>query len=123
MIFAWRSCMAAEWIFDGVPPSGARYGGLAQAQVFDNDVDTFVREVLQNSRDQRTTEGQNVSVEFRLEDLAGPSLIGFLDALGWDQLEPHLEDTATQAYVTISPRIAEGLDEIRARGRLRVLRI
>ena len=34
-----------DWIFDPAPPSGARKGGLANAQVFDPEIDSFVREV------------------------------------------------------------------------------
>lgn len=115
--------MNAEWIFDGAPASGARHGGLAQAQIFTNSVDSFVREVLQNARDQRRMDSSIVTARFRLDELQGPALYAFLEAAGWSDLEPHLQAVADAGYVTISPRIAEGLDEIRGKGRLRVLRI
>ena len=112
----------AEWIFDGVPASGARHGGLAQAEVFDKDVDTFVREVLQNARDQKRGEDAPVQVRFRIEDLEGPDLEAFLQNLGWNELRPHLESIASAGYVTISPRVAESLGFLQE-GRLRLLRI
>ena len=45
-----------KWIFDPLPPSGAIQGGIPIAHVLGPDmgIDTFVREVLQNSLDQAT---------------------------------------------------------------------
>jgi hypothetical protein len=114
--------MAIEWIFDSIPASGARTGGLAQAEVFHRDVDTFVREVLQNARDQRVG-SEPVVVRFLLEDLSGAALDGFLSSIRWDQLEGHLEAVAREEYVTISPRVEQYLEQIRSNGALRILRI
>jgi hypothetical protein len=115
--------VVANWIFDGVPPSGARHGGLAQAEVFDKDVDTFVREVLQNARDQKLPSSPTVRVRFLLEEIDGPALDEFLTSLDWVHLEPHLDAIGDAGYVTISPRVAEALALIRESGRLRLLRI
>jgi hypothetical protein len=112
-----------RWIFDHVPASGARTGGLAQAEVFDKDLDTFVREVLQNACDQRRDDADRVRAKFRLEDLAGAELLDFLQGAGWSQLEPHLDAIADAGYVTISPRVQESLAELRTHDRLRLLRI
>ena len=38
-----------DWIFDPLPPSGARVGGIPIAHVFRPTVDVFVRELIQNS--------------------------------------------------------------------------
>jgi hypothetical protein len=112
-----------EWIFDQVPASGARQGGLAQAEVFDKDIGTFVREVLQNARDQRLPDGDVVRVRFHLEQISGPYLNDFLDAMQWWQLEPHLDAISRSGYVTISPRVRDTLEQLRTGETLRLLRI
>jgi hypothetical protein len=113
--------MELEWIFDPAPPSRSRKGGLANAQVFDATLDAFVREVLQNTRDQHLP-GERVEVRVSLTELAGPRLESFLAAIAWPQLSEHVEATARPELVTIGPRLTEGLGEV-AHGRLRVLRI
>lgn len=113
--------MALSWIFDPAPPSGSRKGGLATAQIFDPTLDSFVREVLQNSRDQRTA-GNRVDVRFTLTALSGPMMDTLLDAIGWIHLREHLAATAVPALVTIGPRLQEGLDLV-SEGSLRVLRV
>jgi hypothetical protein len=96
-------------------------GGQANAQVFEPSLDAFVREVLQNSRDQRIDD-QRVDVRFTLTQISGAQLETFLEALGWAQLSEHLDATAVPQLVTIGPRLREGLTEA-AGGRLRILRI
>jgi hypothetical protein len=113
--------LALEWIFDPAPPSRSRKGGQANAQVFEPSLDAFVREVLQNSRDQRIDD-QRVDVRFTLTQISGAQLETFLEALGWAQLSEHLDATAVPQLVTIGPRLREGLTEA-AGGRLRILRI
>ena len=53
-----------EWIFDPVPPSGAIQGGVPSSHVFTPDLDTFVRETIQNSMDQKTTGPVTVNFVF-----------------------------------------------------------
>ena len=72
--------MSVAWIFDPPPPSGARKGGLANAQIFDPDIDSFVREVLQNARDQKIDTAESVSVRFALKEFTGPDFVGLLEA-------------------------------------------
>lgn len=78
-----------EWIFDVLPPSGARRGGDPAEHAFKHDLDTFVREVVQNANDQRLGTGKP-EVHFRLHELSGVALEGFLAKLSWNTLEPHL---------------------------------
>src|SRR4051812_47542223 len=113
-----------EWIFDPGPPSGAKTGGLAQAQVFEtSSIDAFVREVLQNARDQRRGEDP-VRVRFVLEDIDGNDYESFLEgATGSMALLDHLYAAVSGEFVTISPRIASSLDAMLANGCLRLLRI
>jgi hypothetical protein len=90
--------------------------------VFDKSVDTFVREVLQNARDQKLASEEIVRVRFRIEDLEGPDLEAFLQGVRWSELRPHLDSIAAADYVTISPRVADALAQLQS-GRLRLLRI
>jgi hypothetical protein len=78
----------ATWIFDGVPPSGTRRGGNPSEHAFEHDLDTFVREVLQNSNDVIDT--APVEVDFAFFELQGDELSEFMDVLDWDQLKAHL---------------------------------
>ena len=114
--------MPLSWIFDPALPSGSRKGGLASAQLFDPSVDAFVREVLQNSRDQRLEDDARVDVRFTLAEISGAPLAAFLEAIGWPELREHVEATAKPEFVTIGPRLQEGLAEV-AGGTLRVLGI
>jgi hypothetical protein len=110
------------WIFDSVPASGARSGGLAQAHIISPGIDAFVREVLQNSGDQRCQGAVSVRVRFRLEDLAGNELDTFLDAMHWAELAEHLESAANAKLPTISHRLRTSLQRLKER-RLRLLLI
>lgn len=114
--------MSIDWIFDPPPPSGARKGGLANAQIFDPEIDSFVREVLQNARDQKLDGEKSVLVRFALWELEGPHLSSFLGAMGWPGLRPHLDAAAAQGGITISQRLQEGLDLVDG-GTLRLLLI
>ena len=83
-----------EWIFDPLPPSGARNGGLPQDYVFEQNVDTFVREVLQNAHDQRLESSACSEVDFDLIQLTGQRKASFLEALQWRVLAGHLSGIA-----------------------------
>jgi hypothetical protein len=110
-----------SWIFDPVPPSGAKKGGLANAQVFDPTVNSLIRESLQNARDQRAG-NDPVRVRIALKELTGASLSAFLEAISWDELRPHVEAAAESAGITISARLREGLKQIES-GTFRTLLI
>jgi len=100
-----------EWIFDPLPPSGAMQGGNASLHVFKPDLDTFVREVLQNSRDQRAN-GGTVRVEFTFEELDGKAKEQFLKAIGWNQLRPHVAGASQSRFAQISRNVEDGLRTI-----------
>lgn len=110
------------WVFDSVPASGARSGGLAQAHIISPGIDAFVREVLQNSADQRREGAEAVRVRFRLEDLGGSELDGFLEAMQWAELAEHVESSANAKLPTISHRLRTSLQRLKER-RLRLLLI
>jgi len=81
-----------HWVYDRLPPSGARRGGDPAEHAFKHDLDTFVREVVQNANDQRLGSAA-VEVHFRVHELSDEkgTLAPFLDKLSWQRtLEPHL---------------------------------
>lgn len=96
-----------DWIFDPPPPSGSIQGGVPSAHVFRPDLDTFIREVIQNSLDQ--IEDELVTVRFIFERLDGNLKEEFLSAIHWQQLREHVVGAAEAGFTTISPRLAEGL--------------
>ena len=101
----------AQWIFDPPLPSGARQGGLAAAQIIQPELHRFVREVLQNACDQRLDKGL-VEVRFILHELSGRAKVEFLDALGWDQLKPHVRAAAREGGITIGPQLRDAVEAL-----------
>ncbi len=79
-----------EWVFDVLPPSGARRGGDPAEHAFARSLDTFVREVVQNANDQRIGD-RAPEVHFDFEELVGESLKEFQAQLSWSSLLPHLQ--------------------------------
>ena len=96
------------WVFDALPPSGARRGGNPAEHAFRHDLSTFVREVVQNANDQAKIRPR---IHFRYVSLEGAERARFLDALRWAELEPHLR-AATELPDT--NRLRAGLDSIAA---------
>lgn len=83
-----------RWIFDKTPPSGKRRGGNPSEYAFEADLETFVREVIQNANDQGDEE---VEVDLRLFKLSDDKLRQFLDAIGWESLRRHLNAACTRS--------------------------
>jgi len=103
-----------RWIFDPIPWSGAIQGGVAAALALkvDMDLDTLVREVLQNSYDQRV-DGP-VHVRFTFHRLDGDARAGFLRAIGWDDLRAHVEGAVgTGRANPMGRRLSQGLELLR----------
>lgn len=62
---------------------------------FNLNIDTFVREVVQNVNDQRLSADKPAEARFILEDLTGAELRSLLDLIGWNiGLHDHLEGVA-----------------------------
>lgn len=104
-------------MFDRLPPSGARRGGDPAEHVFRHDLDTFAREVIQNANDQRVGDPR---VDFTYELLKGVELQAFLDALAFNELEPHLDAASTGRA---GRRVRETLATLRGKKELALLRI
>ena len=80
-----------RWIFDELPPSGARRGGDPSTHVFRPDVAPLEREVVQNANDQAVSWPR---LRFRFIELSGERLAEFQAAMGWSTLLPHLVGAA-----------------------------
>lgn len=107
-----------DWIFDALPPSGARRGGDPAKHAFEANLRVFVREVVQNAIDQATTE-EPPEVHFRFHDLEGDELGSFLHALRWSTLRQHLEAVASQTRA--GKAIQRALLDLEKRKKLLVL--
>lgn len=108
-----------EWVFDVLPPSGARRGGDPAEHAFARSLDTFVREVVQNANDQRIGD-RAPEVHFDFEELVGESLKEFQAQLSWPSLLPHLKAAGDTQGGRAVGRFLADLDRT---GRLLILRI
>lgn len=99
-----------SWLFDQA--RRVRRGGSAAAYAFKPDLDVFVREVVQNAKDQKRSDVPSAHVHFRLMRLKGHSLNRFLDALYWQELRAHLESSSeASAHAEFIKRALERLDQ------------
>ena len=99
--------VALRWVFDELPPSGARRGGDPSEHAFRRDLSSFVREVVQNANDQAEFLPH---VIFRLRELKGAALARYLEALSFETLRPHLEGAARSRGGAALARYLEALD-------------
>lgn len=83
-----------RWLFDTLPPSGAKRGGDPSEHAFKHDLETFVRGVIKNANDQAT--GTPV-VALELLELEGEALESFQRAIAWDELQAHLRAEPARA--------------------------
>lgn len=89
-----NSSRAPKWIFDPESPSGSRVGGDPGEYAFQQNLETFVREVLQNSNDNNDGSGP-VEVKFAFKNLIGSGAIeNFMEKMNWPELLPHLESVS-----------------------------
>jgi hypothetical protein len=108
-----------DWVFDALPPSGARRGGDPAKHAFEASLRVFVREVVQNAVDQAMP-GEPPDVHFRFQELQGAALERFFEVLQWRSLRAHLAAAASARGGTA---IQKALAEIERRKRLLVLLI
>jgi hypothetical protein len=117
MVLHTRNGGRAAWVFDALPPSGARRGGDPSEHVFKHELDTFIREVVQNANDQRAG---NPTVDFTAKEYEGSTLDDFLTHLHFDELKAHLSRVGP---TRTGRRIRQRLETLEQTARLRVLRI
>jgi len=82
--------MTVQWVFDPAPPSGRRTGGRSAEFSFEGEIDTLVRESVQNSLDARKSEDVPAEMKFRVIDLTGTHRNRFLQAIDWPSLQDNL---------------------------------
>lgn len=102
----------AAWRFDPIPASGSITGGAAETFVFRPQLSSFVREVLQNSHDQRRGDAP-VHVDFVFHEYrpGTEERQRVEDALGWHTLGAHLGAVA-EGDSTFSLRVRQALEAL-----------
>ena len=119
--------MHFQWIFEPLGAAGMEVGGDATAHVFKKgdqgaELDTFVREVIQNSNDRRLDDQNPVRISFDFYALEGEQREAFMEAIHWEEgLKQHL--VAASRENVSGARIGRELKEIEQRPELRLLRI
>jgi len=107
------------WRFAERRPGEPIRGGV-NSYAFKINLDTLVRESVQNINDQRI--GETVRAEFLLQTCTGPELKKLLSIIGWDEgLSKHLA-SISNARNHISPRARRALKSVES-GSVRVLTI
>jgi RNA polymerase primary sigma factor len=111
-VFKTSTCIfgGVKWVFDGEPASGRKTGGGIADHLFERSIDSFVRETVQNSNDQRRKDRQGAArVEFAIHTLSDQFALDFLARIDWPSLSDHLRGvTATKALS--KTRISRVLD-------------
>ena len=108
-----------NWRFAERRPGEPIRGGV-NSYAFKINLDTLVRESVQNINDQRI--GKTVKAEFLLQTCTGPELKRLLSIIGWDEgLQKHLESISSERN-HISPRARRALKSVE-KGSVRVLTI
>lgn len=89
--------MSCEWYFDKLNQKETRQGDIPTKHALDADIETFVREVLQNANDAGPVrKDEPIEVTFRFRHLRSSELDTFRKEFGWDDLLPHLEGAAEE---------------------------
>src|SRR4051794_34649090 len=99
-----------NWVFE--PAGRVRRGGNAAAYAFRPDLNVFVREGVQNAKDQKRPGAKFAKGHFGLMVLKGKLLKQFLEALRWAALRKHLEAAASQTqHAAFLSRAIENLND------------
>jgi len=102
----------AGWGFRKQPPDGGREYGNANIWTFRPDIETFVRETLQNTLD--AGREPVIQATFSVIRLRGESRDEFLKALQWNALGKHVAESA-QSGQQLAQILREGLRVVEGR--------
>jgi len=80
-----------HWYFRDKRPGEPRQGDIPTQHALKEDIETFVRETLQNANDAGLPGERPVEVYFRFVRLSGAELDAFKEAMQWEQLLEHLD--------------------------------
>ena len=109
------------WVFPDLRPRGAGQGGDLTQFTMEGELETFVREVLQNANDASDSKSGNpVSVEFKIRDLSGERLENFKEAFRWEQWKAQV-NAAARGDNQIVQRIHRFAEQVESEDSLRVL--
>ena len=101
------------WLFRKVPPDGGRDFGNSGFEAFKHSIDTFTREVIQNSLDATVDPAKGLQLKFRLIRLKGEDLKRFQEIIQWSKLHDHIRAAATgAAKQRIGHRLKQGLEQV-----------
>ncbi|MHC5704997.1 helix-turn-helix transcriptional regulator [Streptomyces tirandamycinicus] len=116
------STRPVAWYHRPAHRDGGREYANAAAFAVGSNLAALVKEVTQNSIDERLDPRRPVRVRFTAHELTGEYLNAFLTALKWGDLEPHF--TAVEESGKKAGRVlAEGLRSLRDNSTLLLLRI
>ncbi|MFD0486717.1 helix-turn-helix domain-containing protein [Saccharopolyspora spinosporotrichia] len=96
------------WYHRPAHRDGGRELGNAAAFAFDTDLAVLAREATQNSLDERFDGSEPVRVRYALHEITDERLRSFLEALRWDEIEPHVEAAASLQQGRPNPRARSG---------------
>jgi hypothetical protein len=98
-----------NWCFEKAGFS--RRGGDPAQYAFTPRLETFVREVIQNAKDQRPRGAADpVHVHFQLIELSGKELVRFQTSIGLETLKPHLEAAGANPHTLFIRKSLEALE-------------
>ncbi|MGW4426272.1 helix-turn-helix domain-containing protein [Streptosporangium sp. NPDC004631] len=118
------SAGSLAWYHRPAHIDGGRELGNAATFAFDADLSVLARETTQNSLDEQHDPNQPVRVRHLLHEISGERLQRFLEALHWNELEPHFEAAADPARRQKVGRVlANGIHEMRENDTLLLLRV
>ena len=109
-----------RWYFRDKHPGEPRQGDIPTQHALKEDIETFVRETLQNANDAGIPDERPVEVDFRFVRLAGDELDAFKEAIRWEQLAGHLEGASGGDH---SLRLEQFLDYLEEEDELIMLTI
>lgn len=113
--------LALSWHIRRTYGDGTRTFGNSIAEIFEGDLGTAGREMGQNTLD-AGLDGE-VRLEFSFIELTGATLRRFLDAIRWQDLEPHYRAVAADTKHRAAQRIRAALDDLDNHQRLYLLRV
>lgn len=103
--------MASKWLFPTQKSGLTDYHSIPTEKALDSKLETFIREVLQNSNDQGLDNDDPVEVHFRFQELTGDDLEAYLEALDWEEeLKSHVVG-ATENEQARDPGLERFLNE------------
>jgi hypothetical protein len=113
----------AEWVIDRLTGNGIERGAGSGQEVVSGDLNTLVRETLQNSKDQQAAPDTPVRVRYSLLELTGNRKTQFLKSMAWGRLSRHMEACTKHPGAT-GVRFRQGISTVDDGARaLRLLRI